>query len=391
MGRKRARSEGSIYESPQGSGQWWAQLPAGPDGRRPRRKAPSEKEAVKLLRQMHAEREAGRDLSRRAETVEQLLNDWLESVAPQVRPGTERYYRFGIRHITNRIGKLKAEDVTIETVQRLANDLTKAGLTPATIRATLSRLRSAYERLIPERFSHNPVRWSRLKLRKAKTTERRPITAVQLRNLITEADNPTQLGVRTRYAPAIWLAGLLGLRNGEVLGLTWRSVDFEAQVIHIRKQRTNHSKSLLSDPKTEQSMRTLPMGPRLAARLKAHWEQIQAERRFRGTSWKEHGLVIVAEDGTPPPIGVLRRLLDTLAERHGHPSVHPHLLRHGVASLLDELGYSESVIAAILGHSGTKTTTRRYTHTRAEVLRRAIEALEAAVLIPSDQRREEAI
>lgn len=45
---KRGRSEGTIYQDKHG--QWWAQLPPGPDGKRPRRKAASQKDAVKLLR-----------------------------------------------------------------------------------------------------------------------------------------------------------------------------------------------------------------------------------------------------------------------------------------------------------------------------------------------------
>jgi integrase len=40
----------------------------------------------------------------------------------------------------------------------------------------------------------------------------------------------------------------------------------------------------------------------------------------------------------------------------------PHTLRHGFASLADDLGYSEATIGAMLGHSKGTSTTRGYIH-----------------------------
>lgn len=374
---KRAKLEGSIYQDKAGT--WWAQLPAGPDGRRPRRKAATEKEALALLRQLHAERAAGRDLGRKAETVQELLDDWLETMRPHVRATTLVHYSAGCAHITERIGKMRAQDVSTEIVQRVANDLAGAGLGPATVRASLSRLRAAYERLIPERFLSNPVNWRKLKLRKSVRPDRRPYDAAQLHRLIVGADDLEARGALVRWAPAVWLAGLLGFRRGEVMGLTWRDVDFERSELRVRQQRAQGSPELFSDPKTPESTRTVPMGPRLRGRLREHWEAQQAERRHHGADWKEHGLVVCAEDGTPPSIDTLRDQLIALATAHRLPHVYPHLLRHTVATLLDELGYSETVIGAVLGHTGGKSVTRRYTHARAEAMRRAVEAVESAV------------
>ena len=144
---KRAKGEGTIFFSA-ARGKWVAQLPAGADGKRHLKTAATEAEALILLRQMHAERAAGRDLSRRAETVEELMTNWLEMMKPHVRATTLGYYQARVQNITTRIGKLRAQDVTTELVQRLANDMALAGLGPAYVRATLTRLRAAYERLI---------------------------------------------------------------------------------------------------------------------------------------------------------------------------------------------------------------------------------------------------
>ena len=121
----------------------------------------------------------------------------------------------------------------------------------------------------------------------------------------------------------------------------------------------------------------------ICARLRAHWDMQQAERRHRGTARHEHGLVVCHEDGTPPSLDLLADQLTSLASSLRMP--HLHLLRHSVASLLDELGYSETIIGAILGHTGGGSPTRRYTHARSEAMRRAVDAVEQAIFGRSEQ------
>ncbi len=60
---KRSRNEGTGPYWSNARQRWVVQLSPGPDGRRPLRTANTEAEALKLKRQMEAERSAGRDLS----------------------------------------------------------------------------------------------------------------------------------------------------------------------------------------------------------------------------------------------------------------------------------------------------------------------------------------
>jgi integrase len=54
--------------------------------------------------------------------------------------------------------------------------------------------------------------------------------------------------------------------------------------------------------------------------------------------------------------------------------VTPHVLRHSFASLAADLGYSEPVIAALVGHQG-RSTTSRYLHSADAVLLAAADAI----------------
>src|SRR5947207_15475115 len=54
--------------------------------------------------------------------------------------------------------------------------------------------------------------------------------------------------------------------------------------------------------------------------------------------------------------------------------VTPHVLRHSFASLAGDLGYSESTIAALVGHTG-RSVTSRYIHAADAVLLAAADAV----------------
>ena len=76
-------------------------------------------------------------------------------------------------------------------------------------------------------------------------------------------------GDRLEALYAVALA--LGLRQGELLGLSWRDVDFGAGTLTVRRslQRIDGEVRLV-EPKTETSRRTLSLPPSVATALRAH-------------------------------------------------------------------------------------------------------------------------
>lgn len=379
---KRINQEGTIYESPKGSGVWWAQLPAGPDGRRPRRKAHSAEEAVKVLQQMRAEREAGRDHFARIETVAQLMDSFIEGVeASGARPGTIRSYRQIRQRITNHIGNLLITAVEVETIQTLTRKLLKT-YHPAVVRTTLGRLHAAFESVIPEKISRNPVHWKKLKIPKGEQAIPEPLDYAVIPQLLAAADDSAARGGYLRYSIAWWLAALLGLRRGEIAGLSWRDLNFEKAEIKVRAQIaiTLDGGFAPGPPKSSAGVRTIPIGPQLLARLRIHWETSQAERRVRGARRVEHGYLVCNEDGSFVPPHMLNTDLSRLCRQAQLDHITPHQLRHTVATAISEEGFSEALIMDILGHDKGKSVTRRYIHATDKAKRQAIEAIEARFL-----------
>ena len=94
----RADDEGTIFEYPKGSGVWWAQLPADAQGKRPKRRATTQKEALEKLRELWAERENGVDASLKQPTVKAFLSTWLnEIIKPKKSLGTFENYSREVR------------------------------------------------------------------------------------------------------------------------------------------------------------------------------------------------------------------------------------------------------------------------------------------------------
>jgi integrase len=88
------------------------------------------------------------------------------------------------------------------------------------------------------------------------------------------------------------VALLLGLREGEVLGLRWSDIDVTAHTLRVGQtvQRVS-GRLLLAPPKTESSKRLLPMPMKVERALARHAERQEEERAawgegdMRPTNW----------------------------------------------------------------------------------------------------------
>lgn len=144
-----------------------------------------------------------------------------------------------------------------------------------------------------------------------------------------EADAETAQGIK-----GAWLLALTGCRLGEVENLKWAEVDDDGGCFR------------LEDSKEGASVR--PIG-RPVFDVLATIER-QKENPFVLTALRGKG----AFGGMP---GAWRRIVKR-AELEG---VTPHTLRHSYASVAGDLGFTESTIAAMLGHAAGSVTSR-YVH-----------------------------
>jgi integrase len=160
------------------------------------------------------------------------------------------------------------------------------------------------------------------------------------------------------------LAIMLGMRQGEVLGLAWNEVHLDqptAYVCQALQYRPGDGLHLVR-PKTAGSRRTVPLPDQVVEALKLQKERQDRARDDAGDFWEEWGLVFTTAIGTPVSPRNDYRDFRRIIERAGLRRVRLHDLRHTAASLMLAQDVSPRVIMEVLGHSQISITMNTYSH-----------------------------
>jgi integrase len=188
-----------------------------------------------------------------------------------------------------------------------------------------------------------------VELPRAKKYEIEPLTLEEARTFLDSLK-----GHRLEALYVITL--LLGLREGEVLGLLITNLDFAKGTVPIDGTLQWQSGKLVREAtKTQASGRVLPLPPSLVPLLKAHLARQQA--RFPGNPY-----VFASTAGTPINPRNLVRQFKALLKKAGLREIRFHDLRHSCATFLIASGAHPRMVMEILGHSQIATTMNTYGH-----------------------------
>jgi integrase len=188
-----------------------------------------------------------------------------------------------------------------------------------------------------------------------------------------------------RHEALYRVAIVLGLRQGELLGLRWANVDLDGGRLTVCEQLQRRSPAepaagqgplVLRGLKSDAAHRTLPLPPALVALLREHKAAQERERARCSAEWNARGLVFVSRKGTPLDGAHLTVACKKIVAAAGLPLLRFHDLRHCAASFLGADGVPVEVAKAILGHSNVRLTLNRYRHIQPEGYERAVAAME---------------
>jgi integrase len=281
-------------------------------------------------------------------TLAQYAPAWLESIEGLVRPRTlEDYGRRLELYVLPRLGERRLDEIGIDDVLALISDLRRRGYAGATICAVLIPLSRLFAHAVRRGLiGVNPISKLDRSERPRFSSQERPVLNRDEIGRLLEAASPSY---RTLLATAIFT----GLRQGELLGLHWRDIDFGNQVIHVRTALDRKQRDV--QPKTPHAMREVVLMPALAHALRQH----QAEASFADPD----DYVFTTRVGTPFHYASLpRRALKPALKRAGIQPLRWHDLRHTFASLLIAGGANIAFISRQLGHSSSQITLSVYAH-----------------------------
>jgi integrase len=293
-------------------------------------------------------------LSGRSITWGEWCDHWL--TLRQVEPSTSSSDAARLRaHVRPRWDGVRLNRITREDVQAWANDLSRAGLAPATVVRVFHLLSASlvdavkYGRLAVSPAEH-------VDLPAATPGHERYLTRAELDVILEHLNEPYR-------SMAALLAGT-GLRFGELAGLHWQRVDLGERLLSVVEVYDSTEREIKPYPKSgSRKVRSVPLASWVA-------EILDALPRTPGPCGVPHRSGVACRSGLvlPAPRG---RALDerNVRPRHWVPAVRAagvgptrlHDLRHTCASWLVQSGRTLQEVAEILGHESI-TTTMRYAH-----------------------------
>ena len=315
---------------------------------------------------------------------EVFAEQWFEEYAkPNLRNTTyERMLQLRGR-IYPALGHMRMDKITPRQIQAFVNSLSREGanertgkpLAPKTIRHNLSFVSDVFSYAVKMGVvNDNPC--SKVTLPKNDQTEKKIYTPEQVQRFLTLLNNEP-LKYRTFFNLMIFS----GFRRGEMLGLEWKDVDFEHNIISVRRTSnyTGRKGTYTDTTKTKKSQRSLKF-PQSVMDLLCEYKAEQDEERIKlGTKWQDYDRLFVKWDGRPMNNNTPYFWLKEFCEENNFRFCDIHSLRHFYASALINEGVDAATVSGALGHSTITTTTSIYCHVFNQAQARAGDAI-ASVL-----------
>lgn len=166
-----------------------------------------------------------------------------------------------------------------------------------------------------------------------------------------------------KWQAIIFLLIDTGARRGEIMGLKWASIDFNANQIVIENNLLyTPDKGIYCDTPKTGKKRTINIASEISSLLKSYRKEQLRLKLIMGDLWKDTGFCFTQENGLPMYPDSLNTYLYHIQKKYKLPPIHPHKFRHTHASILYELGENPVVISKRLGHDQVSTTQNMYSH-----------------------------
>ena len=314
-------------------------------------------------------------------TVGAWVDLWLEEYNSDIKPLTKSAYEAHIRNnIKPALGAVKLSALNATHVQKLYNTLHKGTdkrppLSPKTIKNLHGVLHKALKQAVELGYiKFNPS--DACKLPRVERVEIKPLDEDQISVFLQAIQ-----GHKYEY---VYLVDLFtGMREGEILGLTWDCVDFKEGSIFICKQLIKEKKkggAFLFAPLKNDKTRRITPAPFVMRALQEQ-RRVQAEWQIKaGPLWENSGLVFTNELGGHLVHGTVYNNFKRIVQSIGIPEARFHDLRHSYAVAALQSGDDVKTVQEALGHHTAAFTLDVYGHVSERMKRDSAERMEGFIM-----------
>ena len=322
-----------------------------------------------------------RGFTAKAVKFEELCEEWFEEYARlNLRSTTYQRLKQLKQRTYTAIGHLRIDKITPRQLQAFINSLAKNGtneingkpLAPKTIKHYLSLISDIFSYAVKMGIApDNPC--SKVTIPKGEVKENQIYSQEEMAILLTRMDNEL-----LKYKAFFYLMAYSGFRRGEMLGLEWKDIDFENNIISVhRTSNQTKERGIYTDTtKTKRSQRTLKISPYIMDILKDLKSEQDEEALKWGNRWVETDRLFTKDNGEPQHPNTTYEWLKRFCKRENLPFHGLHSFRHFAASAMISAGLDVTTVSGALGHTNSGTTLNVYSHMFQTAQARVSEAMD---------------
>jgi integrase len=373
-----AQGSGTIRQRK--DGRWEARYTVGRDpgtGRQIQRYiyGESEKEVLKELQAVQVDLTNGTYTEPSKMTVSAWLDFWTANHLGNIKESTQASYKGHIKnHISPAIGAVKLQKLTPDTVQNFYGNLTKKGLSAKTVKNIHGVLNAAMaQALEDDKIKKNPCH--------NRTLPR--ITKKEIVAMDSTTVTAFLKAINGHQFEALYFVDLFsGMRQAEILGLSWKAINFEQGTIRIDRQlvKSKLDGRYFIDTTKHDKIRTITPALIVMEKLRQHKSNQAARQLKAGQDWNNcFNLVFTDDFGKHLVHHTVRQQFKRIAAIIGQPELTFHGLRHSFAVLSLMNGDDAKTVQNALGHHTAAFTLDTYGHSTNEMQRASAQRMEAFI------------
>lgn len=297
---------------------------------------------------------------------------WMQKKKDYIKESTySNYSNIISNHIIPELGNIKLSNLNNKLIQEYLINKYKTGrldgnggLSYKTIRDIIAVVKSSLKYAIKEEMINNinldftyPKIGNKDKIYiMPKKDQERLITYIK------QNENTRNLG--------ILLSLYSGIRIGELCALQWKDIDFKNNILHINKtlqriyikdNKESVSKIIITNPKTHNAERDIPLNKEFADILKKYQTESNNYILSNSDKWIEPR--------------TYRRYFKKCLDKGKISQINFHGLRHTFATNCIKLGVDYKTVSELLGHANVNITLNLYVHPQMSQKKKCIDLI----------------
>jgi integrase len=314
-------------------------------------------------------------------TLSQWLDRWTANYLVNAKPRTRDCYTSNIdTHIKPALGAVQLDTLNSDMVQEFISSMGRT-LSAKTVRNVHGVLHAALEKAKNAKLiAYNPA--DGLTLPKMQDRDIHPLSETEQAAFLK--------AISGQRFEAVYLVGMFtGMREGELLGLSWDDINFKGKTITVTKQLQRIRKHDGSEASDNHFMFISPKSGKTREIVAAayvmdilkHQKVRQAEMQLKaGPLWDNpHKLVFTNDVGGNLSPQTVYLDFKRIVEAIGRPDARLHDLRHTFATVSLAEGVDLKTLQETLGHWSPAFTLSTYTHSTEQMKKDAADKMDERI------------